>query len=105
MDTIGRSRWYWGASAENFRRTESTAILGQLVVQHHFDVGSRQRDAWLYLPVGRVRLPHCHSKRQHRACDCEHQHTVGCFHLVRCVASDPSTGHKTGIVSLSWRSV
>jgi hypothetical protein len=48
MDTIGRSRWYWEASAENFRRTESTAILGQLVVHHPFDVGSRQRDAWLY---------------------------------------------------------
>jgi len=48
MDTIGRSRWYWDASAENFRRTESTAILGQLVVHHPFDVGSKQRDAWLH---------------------------------------------------------
>jgi hypothetical protein len=28
MDTIGRSRWYWEASAEIFRSTESTAILG-----------------------------------------------------------------------------
>jgi hypothetical protein len=39
MDTIGRSRWYWEASAENFRRTESSAILGQLVVHHPFDGG------------------------------------------------------------------
>lgn len=48
MDTIGRSRWYWEASGENFRRTESTAILGQLVVHHPFDVGSKQRDAWMH---------------------------------------------------------
>ena len=48
MDTIGRSRWYLEASAENFRSTESTAILGQLVVHHPFDVGSKQRDAWLH---------------------------------------------------------
>ena len=49
MDTIvGCSRWYWESSAENFRSTESTAILGQLVVHHPFDVGSKQRDAWLH---------------------------------------------------------
>ena len=47
MDTIGHRRWYWEASADNFRHTNSTAILGQLVVHHPFDVGSRQSDAWL----------------------------------------------------------
>jgi hypothetical protein len=39
MDTIARSRWYWESTAENFRRAESAAILGQLVVRHPFDVG------------------------------------------------------------------
>lgn len=48
MNTIGHSRWYWEASSEDFRRTESTAILGKLVVHHPFDLGSRQRDAWLH---------------------------------------------------------
>jgi hypothetical protein len=47
-DTIGRRRWYWEASAEEFRRTESTAILGQLVLHHPFDVDSKQSDAWLH---------------------------------------------------------
>jgi hypothetical protein len=47
MDAIGHRRWYWEASAEEFRHSESTAVLGQLVVQHPFDVGSKQRDAWL----------------------------------------------------------
>jgi hypothetical protein len=43
-----RSRWYWEASAENFRGTESTAILGQLVAHHRFDVDAKQRGAWLH---------------------------------------------------------
>jgi hypothetical protein len=47
MDTIGPKCWYWEASAENFRRAEATAILGQLVARHIFDVGSRQRVAWM----------------------------------------------------------
>jgi hypothetical protein len=47
MDAIGSKRCYWEASAENFRRTESTAILGQLVARHPFAVDSKQRDAWM----------------------------------------------------------
>ena len=48
MDTIWRGRWYFEASAEDFRRRESTEILGQLVVRHPFDVNAKQRDAWLH---------------------------------------------------------
>jgi hypothetical protein len=37
---------YWEASAENDRHTKSTVILGQLVVYHPFDAGSKQRNAY-----------------------------------------------------------
>jgi len=43
MDTTGRNRWYFEASAETLRSAESTAILEQLAVHHLFDVGAKQR--------------------------------------------------------------
>ena len=46
MDTIGPRRWYWEGSAESLQ-TEFSTVLGQLVARHPFDVGLKQRDAWM----------------------------------------------------------
>ena len=37
-----------GIGSHPLKTYELTTILGQLVVHHPFDVGSKQRDAWLH---------------------------------------------------------
>jgi hypothetical protein len=64
MESLSHSRWYVEASAERLRHSQSAAILGELVVRHHFDVSPKQREAWLQ-EVDSLKLlasaaPQCH---------------------------------------------